>query len=159
MYIRNKCQHRSRSGIYFLWPLLYCIPHPNQSLTSGLWPTHAKISHLVTSLSTSRQQVVCRTACPKLSTSKEQLVNCCNNLVDVIRLVARSFQQVWYSHDITILLQPCLVTFLLYHDCVRLVRKTLLQVWKCYKACYKLLTACSKLVDNNWEQAVRTQHT
>ena len=38
-----------------------------------------------------------------------------NNLVDIIRLVARLFQQVRYSHDITILLQPCvvnLVTFL-----------------------------------------------
>jgi hypothetical protein len=55
----------------------------------------------------------------------------CNNLVDIIRLVARLFQQVRYSHDITILLQPCvvnLVTFLLYHDCIRLVRTTLLQV-------------------------------
>ena len=42
-----------------------------------------------------------------------------NKLVDIIRLVARLFQQVQYSHDITILLQPCiinLVTFLLYHD-------------------------------------------
>jgi hypothetical protein len=34
------------------------------------------------------------------------------------------------SHDITILLQACvinldLVTFLLYHDCIRLVRTTL----------------------------------
>jgi hypothetical protein len=40
-----------------------------------------------------------------------------NNIVDIIRLVARLFQQVRYSHDITILLQPCvinLVTFLLY---------------------------------------------
>jgi hypothetical protein len=36
-----------------------------------------------------------------------------------IRVVARLFQQVRYSHEITILLQPCivnLVTFLLYHD-------------------------------------------
>jgi hypothetical protein len=56
-----------------------------------------------------------RTACPKLSTSVEELVNSCNKLVDIIRLVARLFQQVRYSHDITILLQPCvvnLVTFL-----------------------------------------------
>jgi hypothetical protein len=27
----------------------------------------------------------------------------------------------------------------------------------CHQSCYKLLTACSKLVYNNWEQAVRTQ--
>jgi hypothetical protein len=61
-----------------------------------------------------------RTACQQI----------CNNLVDIIRLVARLFQQDRYSHDITILLlQPCvvnLVTFLLYHDCIiRLVRATL----------------------------------
>jgi hypothetical protein len=59
-----------------------------------------------------------RTACPKLSTGLA--VNnfySCINVVDIIRLVARLFQQVRYSHDITILLQPCvvnLVTFLLY---------------------------------------------
>ena len=55
------------------------------------------------------------TASPKLSTSVEQLVNSYNNLVDIIRLVARLFQQVRYSHGMTILLQPCvvnLVTFL-----------------------------------------------
>jgi hypothetical protein len=50
-----------------------------------------------------------RATCPKLPTSLEQAVT------DIIRLVARLFQQVRYSHDITILLQPCvvnLVTFL-----------------------------------------------
>ena len=42
-------------------------------------------------------------------------------IVDIISRVARLFQQVRHSHDITILLQPCvnLVTFLLYHDCIR----------------------------------------
>jgi hypothetical protein len=52
----------------------------------------------------------------------DNLVNSCNNFVDT-----RLFQQVRYSRDITILLQTCvvnLVTFLLYHDCVRLVRTT-----------------------------------
>jgi hypothetical protein len=80
-----------------------------------------KISHLVASLPTS----CVRTARPKLSTSLEQAVNSCDNLVDIVRLVARLFQQVRYSHDITILLQPCVVnvvTFFLYHDCIRLVR-------------------------------------
>ena len=69
-----------------------------------------------------------RTACLKLSTSLEQRVNSCNNFVDIIRLVARLFRQVRYIHDITILLQPCvvnLVRFLLYHDCTRLVRTNL----------------------------------
>jgi hypothetical protein len=81
-----------------------------------------------------------------------------NNFVDTIKLVPRLFQHV---HDITILLQPCvvnLVTFLLYHDCIRLVRtinlatslimpSSLLQVVNSlFQTCY-----------NNWEQAVRTQ--
>jgi hypothetical protein len=83
------------------------------------------VSHLVASLPTSRV----RTTCPKLSTNLEQALNTtCNKLVDIIRLVARLFQQVRYSHDITILLQPCvvnLVTFLLYHNCIRLVKTTL----------------------------------
>jgi hypothetical protein len=59
--------------------------------------THAKISHLVASLPTSRQQVW------------NKLLTTCNNLVDIIRRVARLFQQLRYSHDITILLQPCIV--------------------------------------------------
>ena len=64
----------------------------------------------------------------RLVTSCQQvwnkLLTICNNLVDIIRLVTRLFQQGCYNHDITILLQPCvvnLVTFLLYHDCIRLV--------------------------------------
>jgi hypothetical protein len=62
---------------------------------------------------------------PVVSHCLSQVVNNVNNLVDIIRLVTRLFQQVQYSHDITILLQPCvvnLVTFLSYHDRVRLVR-------------------------------------
>jgi hypothetical protein len=44
-----------------------------------------------------------------------KLLTICNNLVDIIRLVTRLFQQVRYSHDIAVLLQACvvnLVTFL-----------------------------------------------
>ena len=44
-----------------------------------------------------------------------KLLTICNNLVDIIRLVTRLFQQVRYGHDISVLLQPCvvnLVTFL-----------------------------------------------
>ena len=74
--------------------------------------THAKSIHLVASLRTRRQQVVfallvpslAPTTCPRLL-----LLTTCNKLVDIIRLVARLFQEVQYSHDITILLQPCVV--------------------------------------------------
>ena len=55
---------------------------------------HEKILQLVASLQTSRQQVVltlivtsCRQICNKLLTT-------CNNLVDIVRLVTRLFQQV-----------------------------------------------------------------
>jgi hypothetical protein len=37
-----------------------------------------------------------------------QAVNSCDNLADIVRLVARLFQQVRYNHDITILLQLCI---------------------------------------------------
>jgi hypothetical protein len=93
--------------------------------------TRAKISHLVTSLSTSRQQVVFALLVPSCQQVWKKLLTTCSNLVDTIRLVTRLFQQVRYSHDITILLQPCvvdLVTFLLCHDCIRLVRTTLQQI-------------------------------
>ena len=70
------------------------------------------------------------TACYKLSTSLEQAeLTTCNNLFDIIRLVTRLSQQVCHNHDITILLQPCagnlIVTFLFYHDCIRLITTTL----------------------------------
>jgi hypothetical protein len=79
---------------------------------------------------------VCKQIYSQLVPSCQQVWNklliICNNVVDIIRLVARLFQQVRYNHDITILLQPCVVdlvtTFLLYHDCIRLVRTTLSQV-------------------------------
>ena len=68
----------------------------------------------------------------RLVTSCQQvwnkLLTTCNKLVDIVRIVTRLFQQGCYNHDITILLQPCvvnLVTFLLYYDCIRLVRNNL----------------------------------
>jgi hypothetical protein len=94
--------------------------------------THVNILHLVTSLPTSRQQVVFALLVPSCQQVWNKLLTTCNNLVDIIVFVARLFQQVRCSHDITILLQSCIVnlaTFLLYHDCIRLVRTTLLQVW------------------------------
>jgi hypothetical protein len=95
---------------------------------SGDRVTRVKISHLVASLLTSRQQVVFALLVPSCQQDWNKQLTTCNKLVDIIRLVARLFQQFRYSHDITILLQPCvinLVTFLLYHDCIRLVRTTL----------------------------------
>ena len=77
--------------------------------------TRVKISYLVASLLTSRQQVVFALLVPSCQQVWNKLLTTCNNLVDIIRLVARLFQQVRHSHDITILLQPCvinLVTFL-----------------------------------------------
>ena len=91
-----------------------------------MYLTHVKISQLVASLQTRRQQVVF----VRLVTSCQQvwnkLLTTCNNFVEIVILVTRLFQQGCDNHDITILLQPCvvnLVTFLLYHDCIRLVRK------------------------------------
>jgi hypothetical protein len=68
---------------------------------------------IVASLPTSRQHVVFALLVPSCQQSLEHTVTACNNLVDVTRLLARLFQQVRYSHDITT--QPCvvnLVTFL-----------------------------------------------
>ena len=89
--------------------------------------THAKISHLVASLPTSRQQVVFALLVPSCQQIWNKLLTTCNNF-DSIRVVARLFQQVRYSHDVTVSLQRCvvnLVTFLLYDDFIRLVRTTL----------------------------------
>jgi hypothetical protein len=103
--------------------------------------THEKISHLVTSLSTSRQQVVFALLVPSCQQVWNKLLTICNNLVDIIRLVARLFQQVRYSHDITILLQPCvinLVTFLF----IMTVSDLLEQSCNKSDSAIKLVTSC-----------------
>ena len=92
--------------------------------------THVKMSQLVASLQTSRQQVMFARLVASCQQVWNKLLTTCNSLVDIIRLVTRSFQQGCYNHDITIWLQPCncvvnLVTFLLYHDFIRLVGTTL----------------------------------
>ena len=111
-----------------LFVLVFVAEQINTGRDNSVTSTRVKISQLVASLQTSRQQV----AFARLVTSCQQvwnkLLTTCNNLVDIVRLVTRLFQQGCYNHDITILLQPCvvnLVTFLLYHDCIRLVRTTL----------------------------------
>ena len=60
------------------------------------------------------------TTCSKSANKQavNNLLTTCSKLVDIVRLVTRLFQQGSYNHDITILLQPCvvnLVTLLLYH--------------------------------------------
>jgi hypothetical protein len=99
----------------------------------GLFPTYsttqAKISHLVTSRPTSRQQVVFALLVPSCQPMfGTSLLTTCNNLVDIIRYICSKVVPTSPIQYITILLQPCvvnLVTFLLYHDCIRLVRTTL----------------------------------
>jgi hypothetical protein len=115
-------QPRSLRDIYSADPQLYA----NSIL---LYQTYTRKNlTFVPSLLTSRQQVVFALLVPSCLEVLYKLLTTCNSLVHIIRLVARLFQQVRYSHDITILLQPCvinLVTFLLYHDCIRLVGTTL----------------------------------
>ena len=116
-------------------------------------------TNLTICLETSCEQVVFAL----LFTSCQQVWNkllTCSKVVDIVRLGTRLFQQGCYNHDITILLQPCvvkLVTFLLYHDCIRLVRRTCNKSDNAIQACYKLLTTCSKLVTKNQKRAVQTQ--
>ena len=56
--------------------------------------------------STSCVRTACYTSCQQVW---NKLLTICNNLVGIVRLVTRLFQQVCYNHDITILLQPCVV--------------------------------------------------
>jgi hypothetical protein len=90
--------------------------------------THVKISHLVTSLPTSRQQDVFALLATSCQQVWNNLLTTCNNLVEIIRLVARLFWQVCYILDITRLSQPCvdnLVTSLLNHGCNKFVSTVL----------------------------------
>jgi hypothetical protein len=56
--------------------------------------------------------------------------------------LSRLFWQVWYSHDITRMLQGWrhkVVTILLYHDCIGLLGTTLQQAWWHYQTCHKVV--------------------
>jgi hypothetical protein len=112
--------------------------------------THAKISHFVASLPTSRQQVVFALLVPSCQQVWNKLLTTCNNLVDIIRLVTRLFQQVRYSHDITILLRPCVINLVTFQNnlVTSLIKpSSLLQIVNSlFQTCY-----------NNQEQAMRTQ--
>jgi ArsR family metal-binding transcriptional regulator len=107
------CCDKSGTSCYHLVTRLMKVTDSCSNKTN----THVKISHLAASLPTS----CVHTACPKLSTS---LLTSCNNLVDIIRLVARLFQQVcyksWYDNIVTTLCgQLCsiLVISWLYQTC------------------------------------------
>jgi hypothetical protein len=56
-----------------------------------MYTTHVKISHLVTSLPTSRQQDVFALLVTSYQQVWNNLLTTCNNLVEIIRLVARLF--------------------------------------------------------------------
>jgi hypothetical protein len=81
--------------------------------------TQAKISHLVASLPTSRQQVVFALLVPSCQESMEQAVNSCNNRVDIIRHVARLFPQ---DYTDTVMIHNNIVTILCRQHCSILVR-------------------------------------
>ena len=81
-----------------------------------------------------------------------KLLTICNNLVDIIRLVTRLFQQVRYSHDIAgFMLQPCvvnLVTFLF----IMTVSDLLEQPCDKSDNTITLVTSCQQLVPNLLQQ-------
>ena len=93
-----------RHTIAFFGPLaqlnyqMYSVVITNNDIFTSY--THVKISQVVASLQTSRQQVVFA----RLATSCQQvwnkLLTTCNNLVGIVRLVTRLFQQVCYNHNI-----------------------------------------------------------
>ena len=105
--------------IYSLYKIILFLENLNLKKNG----THAKISQLIASLQTSRQQVVFARLVTSCQQVWNKLLTTCNKLVHIVRIVTRLFQQGCYSHDITILLQPC--NILLHHDCIRLVRNNL----------------------------------
>jgi hypothetical protein len=93
----RSCLHTDPKNViaWIIVSTMSCIYIPN---------THAKTSHLVASLQTNRKQVVFALLVPSCQQVWNKLLTTCYNLADNIRLVAKLFQQVWHSHDITILL-------------------------------------------------------
>jgi hypothetical protein len=114
--------------------------------------THAKISHLVASLPTNRQQIVFALLVPSCQQVWSKLLITCNNLVDINRLVARLFQQVRCSHDITILLiRPCLINLVKFF---LILTVSDLSEQPCNKSdkAIKLVTSCEQLIPNLLQQ-------
>ena len=118
--------------------------------------THVKISHLVASLPTSRQQVVFALLVPSCQQVWNKLWTTCNKLVDIIRLVPTSPIQSWYNNIVTTLCrQPCniLVVPWLYQTCYNNLVTSLIMPSSLLQVVNSLFQTCY----NNWEQAVRTQ--
>ena len=117
-------------------------------LSNSSFSTHVKMSQLVASLQTSRQQVVFARLVKSCQQVWNKLLTTCNNLVDTVRLVTRLFQQACYNHDITILLQPCVVnleTFLLsclYQTCLNNLVTSLIMPSSLLQVVNNLLKAC-----------------
>ena len=80
------CPHRSQLSVIFF----------KMVISSA----HVKISQLVASLQTSRQQVVFARLVTSCQQVWNKLLTTCNNLVDIVRLVTRLFQQGCFNHDI-----------------------------------------------------------
>jgi hypothetical protein len=96
------------------------------------------------------------TSClPLLVTSCQQvwnkLLTICNNLVDIIRLATRLFEQVRYSHDIAVLLQPCVVNLVIFLF-IMTVSDLLEQPCDKSDNAIKLVTSCEQLVPNLLQQ-------
>jgi hypothetical protein len=86
--------HRGKS-VLDCWVLLSVIDDAwSTSNKLTIISTHARISHLVASLPTSRQQVVFAPFVSSCQQVWNKLLTTCDNLVDITRLVARLFQQV-----------------------------------------------------------------
>jgi hypothetical protein len=91
-----------------------------------------------------------RTACLKLTScqqvwNKLLFITTFNNLVDIVRLVARLLQQVRYSHYIyiytAILLQPCVINLVTFLD-IMTVADFLEQPCNKSDNAIKLVTSC-----------------
>ena len=148
----------TKFGMTSLWTKL--LVKSTENLRYGMSRTRVKSSHLVTSLPTSCQQVVFVLLVPSCQQVWNKLWTTCNNLVDIIRLVARLFWQVRYMRV------DNLVTSLLYHGCNKLVNTVfvtrltmpsslLLQVVNSlFQTCYKLGTSSANttcmIVDSLW---------
>jgi hypothetical protein len=137
-----------------------------RATASGLPKNLTSCTKSVNKPSTSRQQVVFALLFPRCQQVWNKLLTICNNLVDIIRLVTRFFQQVrycpiqsWYNSIVTTLcLQPC--NILVYHDYINHVRTTVNNLVTSLIMPSSLLQVVNSLFQtrsNNWEQAVRRQ--
>jgi hypothetical protein len=132
--------------------------------------TDVKISHLVASLPTSHQQVVFALLVPSCQQVWNKLLTTFNDLVDIIRLVERLFQQVRYSLPCWqwFLSQSCynnIVTTLCRQPCNILVisrldqtcRNSLVTSLIIPSSLLQVVNSLFQICYNNWEQAVPTQ--